>query len=165
MKKMLLVIGAVLAGIGLFVGGFFFSRVNAQTIQPGWMMGDWNGQVNPNMMGNVEGQYTTGMTTGSGMMGNGQFGNMMDSNQYGTGMMGSGQYGGMMGMMMGGGMMGGQCGSGMMGNFGGLTNVDPLSIEDAETAVTDYLATLNNDSLTLGEIMIFDNHAYAQIVG
>jgi hypothetical protein len=164
MKKMLLVIGAVLAGIGLFVGGFFFSRVNAQTIQPGWMMGDWNGQVNPNMMGNVEGQYTTGMTTGSGMMGNGQFGNMMDSNQYGTGMMGSGQYGGMMGMMMGGGMMGGQCGSGMMGNFGGLTNVDPLSIEDAETAVTDYLATLNNDSLTLGEIMIFDNHAYAQIV-
>ncbi len=164
MKKMLHVIGAVLAGIGLFVGGFFFSQVNAQTIQPGWIMGDWNGQVNPNMMDNLEGQYTTGMTTGSGMMGNGQFGNMMDSNQYGAGMMGSGQYGGMMGMMMGGGMMGGQYGSGMMGNFGGLTNVDPLSIEDAETAVTDYLATLNNDSLTLGEIMIFDNQAYAQIV-
>ena len=164
MKKMLLGIGAILAGIGLFVGGFFFSRVNAQTIQPGWMMGDWNGQVNPNMMGNVEGQYTTGMTTGSVMMGNGQFGNMMDRNQYGAGMMGSGQYGGMMGMMMDGGMMGGQYGSGMMGNFSGLTNVDPLSIEAAETAVTDYLATLNNDNLTLGEIMIFDNHAYAQIV-
>lgn len=146
MKKILLVIGAILAGIGLFVGGFFFSRVYAQTNQQGWMMGDWNGQVNPNMMGN------------------GQFGNMMDSNQYGSGMMGSGQYGGMMGMMMGGGMMGNQYGSGMMGNFGGLANVDPLSIEEAETAVTDYLATLNNDSLALGEIMIFDNHAYAQIV-
>ena len=132
MNKTLLVIGAILAGIGLFVGGFFFSQVNAQTNQQGWMMGDWNGQVNPNMMGN---------------------------NQYGSGMMGSGQYGNMMGMMMG-----GQYGSGMMGNFGGLINVDPLSIEDAETAVTDYLATLNNDNLTLGEIMIFDNHAYAQIV-
>ena len=132
MNKTLLVIGAILAGIGLFVGGFFFSQVNAQTNQQGWMMGDWNGQVNPNMMGN---------------------------NQYGSGMMGSGQYGNMMGMMMG-----GQYGSGMMGNFGGLINVDPLSIEDAETAVTDYLATLNNDNLTLGEIMIFDNHAYAQII-
>ncbi len=52
----------------------------------------------------------------------------------------------------------------MMGSFGGLTNVDPLSIEEAETAVTDYLATLNQDALELGEIMIFDNHAYAQII-
>ncbi len=127
MNKTLLVIGAILAGIGLFVGGFFFSRVNAQTVQPGWMMGDW------------EGQY------GSGMMGNGHFGNMMGSCQSSS----------MMGMMMGG---------GMMGNFGGLTNVDPLSIEDAETAVTDYLATLNKNNLTLGEIMVFDNHAYAQII-
>ena len=149
MKKMLLIIGAVLAGIGLFVGGFFFSQVNAQTIQPGWMMGDWNNQANPNMMQGWEGQY------GPGMMNNGQSG---------PGMMGGGQYGGMMGMMMGNGMMGNQYGSGMMGSFGGLTNVDPLSIEDAETAVTDYLATLTNDSLTLGEIMIFDNHAYAQVM-
>jgi hypothetical protein len=33
-----------------------------------------------------------------------------------------------------------------------------------ETAVTNYLTTLNNDNLSLGEIMIFDNHAYAQII-
>jgi len=149
MNKTLLVIGAVLAGIGLFVGGFFFSQVNAQTIQPGWMMGDWNNQVNPNRMQGWEGQY------GPGMMNNGQSG---------PGMMGGGQYGGMMGMMMGNGMMGNQYGSGMMSSFGGLTNADPLSVEDAETAVTDYLATLNNDNLALGEIMIFDNHAYAQVM-
>ena len=159
MNKILLVIGAILAGIGLFVGGFFFSRVNAQTNQQGWMMGGWNGQINPDMMNIEEGQY------GSGMMGNEQYGNMMSGSQYGSGMMGNSQFGGMMGMMMNGGMMGdGQYSSGMMGNFGGLANVDPMSLEDAETAVTTYLATLNNSDLALGEIMIFDNHAYAQII-
>lgn len=136
MNKKLLVIVAILAGIGLFAGGFFFSQVNAQANQPGWMMGNWNGQADANMMGN---------------------------GQFGPGMMGDSQYGGMMGMMMSGGMMGGQYGSGMMGNYGGLTDVDPLSIADAETAVTNYLATLN-DNLSLGEIMIFDNNAYAQIM-
>ena len=137
MNKKLLVIAAILAGIGLFVGGFFFNQANAQINQPGWMMGNWNGQAVP------------------GMMGNGQFG---------PGMMGDGQYGGMMGMMMSGGMMGGQYGSGMMGNYGGLTDVNPLSIKEAETAVTNYLTSLSNDNLSLGEIMIFDNHAYAQII-
>ena len=174
MNKTLLVIGAILAGIGLFIGGFFFSQVNAQAVQQGWMMGDWNGQVNPGMMGDAEGQYTTGMTTGFGMMDNEQYSGMMGSSQYSSGMMGDGQYGsmmgsgqfgsGMMGMMMSGGMMDGQYGSGMMGNLGGLSNGDPLSLEDAETAVTTYLATLDNVNLTVGEIMIFDNHAYAQII-
>lgn len=137
MNKKLVVIVAILAGIGLFAGGFFFSQVNAQTNQQGWMMGNWNSQANANMMGN---------------------------GQFGPSMMGDGQYGDMMGMMMSGGMMGGQYGSGMMGNYGGLIDADPLSIAEAETAVTNYLATLDNDNLSLGEIMIFDNHAYAQII-
>ena len=145
MNKTLLVVVAILAGIGLFVGGFFFSQVNAQTNQQGWMLGNWNGQANPNMMGSWNDQVAPGM------MGNGQFG---------PGMMGDDQNSGMMGMMMNGGMMG----AGMMGNYGDLTEVDPLSIEEAETAVTNYLATLNNDNLSLGEIMIFDNHAYIQIL-
>ncbi len=134
MNKKLLVIVAVLAGIGLFAGGFFFSQVNAQsqTNQSGWMMSNWNGQGDANRMG---------------------------SNQFGPGMMGDGQYGGMMSMMMG-----GQYSSGMMGNYGNSTSVEPLSIADAETAVTNYLATRSDDSLSLGEIMIFDNHAYAQIM-
>ncbi|MBK8903554.1 MAG: hypothetical protein IPM53_20390 [Anaerolineaceae bacterium] len=137
MNKTLRLIAAVLAGAGLFIGGLFFSQVSAQSNQPGWMMGDWDGQSAP------------------GMMGNGQFG---------PGMMGDGQYGGMMGMMMNGGMMDGQYRSGMMGNYGDLADVEPLTIAEAETAAINYLATLNNDSLSLGEIMIFDNHAYAQII-
>jgi len=62
--------------------------------------------------------------------------------------------------MMGSGMMNG----GMIGGFGGLVNVDPLTLEQAETAVSDYLAAINDDNLVLGEIMIFDNHAYAQVL-
>jgi len=137
MNKTLLVIITLVTGIALFAGGIFFGQVNAQTNQQGWMMGSWNDQAAPSMMGN---------------------------GQFGPGMMGGGQYSGMMGMMMNGGMMSGQYGSGMMGSFGGSTNVAPLSIADAETAVTNYLTILNNDNLSLGEIMIFDNHAYAQII-
>jgi hypothetical protein len=157
MNRTILIVGAVLAGIGLFIGGIFFSRVNAQTFQPGWMMGNWNDQASPEMMGHWDGQYASGMMTGPGMMG---------SSQSYPGMMANGQFGGgMMGRMMSGGMMDGHPNaSGMMGNFAGSTNVDPLSIEEAETAVADYLASLDNDDLSLGEIMIFDNHAYAQIV-
>lgn len=128
MNKTLLIITPVLAGIGLFIGGFFFNQVSARSNQADWMMGSWNEQSAP------------------GMMGNGQFG---------PGMMGGGQHGGMMNTMMNG---------GMMGNYGDLADVKPLSIAEAETAVTNYLATLNNDNLSLGEIMIFDNHAYAQII-
>lgn len=124
MNKKTRVIVAILVGISVFAGGFFFSRVNAQTNQ----QSEWNGQTGTRMMGN---------------------------SQLGPGMMGNGQYSG---------MMGGQYGSGMMGNYGDLTNLDPMSLADAETAVTNYLATLNNDNLSLGEIMIFDNHAYAQIM-
>lgn len=126
MNKTIAVIGAIVAGIGLFIGGFFFGQASAQSVQQQWMMGDWNGQVGPGMMGS--GQYGSGMM-GGGMM-NGQFGYDM-------------------------------MGSGMMGSS--FTDVEPLSIEEAETTVTDYLATRNEDNLALGEIMIFDNHAYAQI--
>lgn len=121
MNRILLIIGAIVAGIALFVGGVLFCQANAQSLQPGWMMGNWNGSSQ----------------TGYGMMGNW-----------------TGQAGPGMGIMMNGGM----------GGFGGLTNADPLTIEEAEAAVSDYLATLNNDNLELGEIMIFDNHAYAQII-
>ena len=62
--------------------------------------------------------------------------------------------------MMGSGMMNG----GIMGGFDGLVNVDPLTIEQAETAVSNYLAGLIDNNLILGEIMIFDNHAYAQVL-
>ena len=61
-------------------------------------------------------------------------------------------------------------GSGMMGGYGGMMGAtgafgaDPLTLEQAETALDGYLARLGDEDLRLGEIMIFDNHAYAQIV-
>jgi hypothetical protein len=82
-----------------------------------------------------------------------------------SGMMGGGMvggYGGSPSDMMGGGMMGG----GMMGGTtsGGLSAADPLTLEQAKGAVEKYLSGLNNQDLVLGEVMVFDNHAYAQIL-
>ncbi len=94
------------------------------------------------------------------------------STRYGSapyGMMGGYDPGGMMGNygynnsnnspygygpgMMNGGMMGGP-------GYGGLSNVKPISVEDARGAVGAYLDALGNDDLAIKEIMIFDNGAY-----
>lgn len=131
MNKTLLVIGTILAGIGLFIGGLLLGQANVRAVQTGLMMDGTSAQVATGMMGSWDGQA-------------------------GPGMMGSS----MMGMMMNGGMVG----SGIMDGFGGLTSAEPLSIEEVETIVTDYIDALNHDNLTPVEIMIFDNHAYAQIV-
>lgn len=65
-------------------------------------------------------------------------------------------------MMSGPGMMG----PGMMGGrYGwGATSAEPLSIDQARQAVDAYLARLGDSELAVGEIMIFDNHAYAEVV-
>ena len=133
MKQFIAVIGAVLVGIGLFVGGFFTGQRNGQAMSPGGMMGAGNGQ------------------SGSAMMSGQNGADMMEAGPYGSDMMGAG-------------MMGDQYGAGMMVSLGGLNNVDPLSIEAAEAAVTDYISSLDQDNLALGEIMIFANHAYAQVI-
>ena len=43
-------------------------------------------------------------------------------------------------------------------------NVEPLTMAVAESALEDFLAASAYDDLEIGEIMIFDNHAYAQFV-
>lgn len=86
-----------------------------------------------------------------GMMGNG----MMNGGMMGNGMMN----GGVMSGMINGSMMGG-----MMSNNPAQSGIESLSLEEAETAVTNYLASFNNDALVVGEIMIFDNHAYAEVM-
>ena len=43
-------------------------------------------------------------------------------------------------------------------------NVEPLTMAEAESALEDFLAASAYDDLEIGEIMIFDNHAYAQFV-
>lgn len=88
--------------------------------------------------------------------------NMMfgwDNNQYGPGMMNNGS---MMNMMGGtGGMM---TGSGMMEQYGyGNSNVSPLTVDQAKDAAVNYIQSLNVDGFELGEVMIFDNHAYVVV--
>jgi hypothetical protein len=80
-------------------------------------------------------------------------GSMMESPSY------EHQYGN---SMMGQGMMD----SGMMGQNGlqSLLGIEPIEIEDARTAVESYLTGLDDEILEIGEIMIFDNHAYVQVV-
>jgi hypothetical protein len=41
---------------------------------------------------------------------------------------------------------------------------DPLSLVEVEGIIEDWLDDLDQDDLVLGESMIFDNHAYAQIM-
>ena len=55
---------------------------------------------------------------------------------------------------------------GMMGEYFSKTNpaVQPLTIDEVDQIIHEYLEELSNDDLILGEIMIFDNQAYAQII-
>lgn len=55
---------------------------------------------------------------------------------------------------------------GMMNGAGfrSPTNVEPLSIGEAEQAVREYLSYFGQQNLALKEIMVFDNHAYAIVV-
>ena len=82
--------------------------------------------------------------------------------EYGPNMMWNLKYG----MHSGYGMMGYDYGpGGMMQGYGyaGQTNVEPLSVEETEQAVQDYLSYYNNEDLTIEEIMVFDNNSYAII--
>ena len=119
------------------------------------------------------------LVLGAGLFLGGMFFNrMLAWNSYGPGWMMSGyapsdgQWYGPGGMMNHGGRgfgPGGMMGSGygpggMMQGYAGQTNVEPLSVEETEQAVDDYLAYYGNDDLVIHEIMIFDNNAYAIII-
>lgn len=104
-----------------------------------------------------------------GMMGG--YGYNSNNPGYGPGwMMGNAQgYAGMP-CSYGSGVMGGNgrwgmMGPGMMGNNNSpFFATEPLTIAQAAEAVNTYLADLNDPNLALGEVMVFDNHAYAQVV-
>jgi hypothetical protein len=139
LKITLIVIGSIVAGSFLLLAGIFIGR-SALLTAGAWPGGMMDGFSN----------------SPSGMMGGGMMGG----------------YGGSPSGMMGGGMMG----NGMMGDFtsGGLSGTEPtweplpqvlrLTLEQAEGAVGKYLSGLNNQDLVIGEVMVFDNHAYAQII-
>lgn len=42
--------------------------------------------------------------------------------------------------------------------------IEPLSISDTEAAIEAYLDNFENKNLEIGEIMVFDNQAYARII-
>lgn len=135
LRNIVLVLAVFVLGIVLLGIGFFVGQMVAPASV---FTGGW-------MMG--YGQESAGMRP-YGMMG----GNYADTDEYGyygPGMMGRG--------MMGGGMMGGYDNS-------GLRPDEPITIEQAEQAVQEYLDQLGDPNLQLAEVMIFDNHAYAEIV-
>jgi hypothetical protein len=149
LRNSLIVLAAIVGAAALVLVGMNFGRVY-------WSpMGDWPGS----MMAGFQSFDENGQTYG---MGPGMMGFYDQSGAYGF--MGSGMMGG---AMMNPGMMGfDMMGSGMMGTYGSnpLLGVEPLPLTEAEDALQNYLDALGNDDLTIGEVMIFDNHAYAQLI-
>jgi len=155
LKIVLIVGGVLIVGAGLLTAGVLIGRSS-------WgMAGFWPGRgmiANaPNLPEQFEGWAGPG----------GRAGRMWserwrrpggDETPFGYGRRGAGTMDGWRGGMGRGGMMGGlPWGS-------GLSDVKPLSIDQARQAVETYLTGLNNADLKVGEIMIFDNHAYAEVV-
>jgi len=145
-KRLTMIVGVVFLGAILFLAGAVFAQADGNDRDRrhedgfGWGVGHmfgWDEDEQPHDWGR------SGMMNGYGsMMG---AGGMMDG------------YGGMMGA-------GSMMGPAMMGGWGGLADVEPLSIEDAEHAVAEFVAELDEADLAVGEIMIFENHAYAQVI-
>jgi hypothetical protein len=143
----------------LLVGGLTVIPAFAQG--PGGMGG--GGMMGGGMMGG-------GMMGGSGFNGDTSSGFgpgwMMQNTQdlSGTNQFGFGP-GSMMGGMMGQ-MMNGMMGSNMMVNSNNpfFVAAAPLTLAEATETLNAYLTDLNDNNLAVGEVMIFDNHAYAQIV-
>ena len=170
LRGFLIGISVLIVGLILFVGGVALGRA-------GWGIGSYGmAGMMAGFVPNAYAQTDTGSAAydydmpfspcdGAGVGG------------FGSGMMGGfGRMGGALGPEMmgttvtpcaGAGTSPGIMGGGMMGSFGvsGLygQEVEPLQLEEAEAAVEGYLAVLDDGDLVLGEVMIFDNHAYAEV--
>lgn len=157
----LIALGTGLAVL-LLAGGLTAIPAFAQGPMGGGMMGGsgFNGATPGGMMDDGQGvNGTTPFGFAPGWMMGGPQGNG-DSTPYGPGWM----MGGMMNGMMGG-MMNGLMGGGMMFNSNSpFYNLEPLSLAEATDTLNAYLSSLNDANLAVGEVMVFDNHAYAQIV-
>ncbi len=104
----------------------------------------------------MHGGFGPGGMMGRGMMGGGMIGGFGPRWGYSQGQTDEGFYGyGCPGISRGGMMW-----SSNSPFFG----TEPLSLADATAAVNTFLTNLNNENLELAEVMVFDNHAYAEIV-
>jgi hypothetical protein len=148
-KAIGIALGVVVLASLLLAGGYVWGRASQFT--SGWA--GWPG----GMMGSFGPGGGTGTYGPGGMMGG-----------YGpSGMMGGYGRGGMMGGYGSGGMMGGYGSGGMMGSGASgwrSADLEPLSIEQVEQAVAVYLEQSRYTDLELAEVMIFDNHAYAELI-
>lgn len=148
---------AVVLALAVLLGGFYLGRATSpagrfaigRDYQPhSPMMG--RGSIGPS-------------TIGSGMMGSGSWGPGMMSGMMDPGVWGpTGQFG--PGLRGHGPMMGGAR-PGMMGWYGSqATEADPIEVEAAEDAALEYLERYGYEGLEIAEVMVFDNHAYVQVV-
>ncbi len=160
--------GSILATL-LLVGVLTIIPTLAQG--PGGMMGGGmmngygagSGGYGPGSMMDYTQTYTGTRPFGPGMMGGYGPGWMMGNTQSFSQTVPFGPGGMMNGGMMGGGMMG--MGHGMMWNSNNaFYTLEPLTLAEATSTLDAYLATLNDSNLAVEDIMIFDNHAYTQIV-
>lgn len=132
--------GGMMNGSG-FNGGFFGAG-------PGHMMGFTQGVTGTTPFG-----FAPGWMRGN-PQGNGR------SMPFGPAGMRGGMMHGMMGQMMNG-MLDGSM---MFNSNSPFFNVAPLTLAETEETLNAYLAGLNDNNLVVDDIMIFDNHAYAQIL-
>ncbi len=145
------IVAVVIAATALWPGGVAQAISDPDSSAAYQQTGAWQMGIDQDRMHRDVSRtvYTDTMPYGS--YGHGRGFGMMDS---GFGMMG---------------MMGSGFGSDSCPMQGGITSpslygVEPLTLEEVEVAVEDYLIGLGYDDLILDEVMIFDNHAYAQVV-
>jgi hypothetical protein len=174
---MLVAIAVVVgAGLLLFIGNNVLARGSGPFGRTSMMGGYGNNQSAVSRMGGMMG-YTGTVPNGTGMMNSGAMQQMMGGSgmmsngtnmMNGAGMMGyTGTLPAGMGAMMAGGTVSGTLmhQPGTMMGFGssGLLGTKPLSVLQVTDAVNGYLAKLGNQDLSLAEVLVFDNNAYARV--
>jgi hypothetical protein len=164
LSRILVVISVVAVGLALLVGGIALGRSvwGIPGVSPDSMMAGYVPSAFAQADTLPDGYGTMSYNYGQVYTGTLPYGYGMPLAPCAGGGMGSF---GMMDMMgsLGPGMMGQSM---MMHGFGSnaLFGIEPLSLDEAQIVVEDYLTALEDDKLALGEMMIFDNHAYAQVV-
>lgn len=172
-KTTLLVLGSVVLVAAVAVTGVLVFRSKLSAAAPTSVPSRYgNGMGNGSAQGQMRGAQ--GQSAQS-QMGQGQMGAYGGGQgQMRQGMQGQMRQGQMGGYAGGQGQMQGQRGwQGRMGGYGGAngsmmnpyaSNAHPLTLEQARSAVVAYVQSLNNPNLEVGEVMVFSNHAYAEIV-
>lgn len=150
--KAVLLSGAfVLVMAGALIVGFTMGRGS-------WPLA-WSTASPYGAWGDMMGPGATGF---GGMMGWGMIGSEMQ----GGGRFGDGAFGWHGSMMDGFGGWGGAGHPGMMQGYlsPDLAGVQPIEIEEAERAADDYILASGYEGLQVGEVMIFENHGYVQVI-